>query len=135
MERATRWAVLVTIGLAALIAALTLLSPLESAPSVGSDKSHHFVAFVALALPLATIRPRWSPALFAIFVLYGAVIEVVQPYVGRSRELGDLVADTAGVAVGITIGWAAGSMLRRRFQGLPPSTQDDEAPTDRRPVR
>ena len=35
---------------------------------------------------------------------YGGLIELVQPYVGRSRELADWTADLKGIAVGTLAG-------------------------------
>lgn len=104
MHQATRWAILLTVALATMIAALSLTPPIQVDMPVGSDKSYHFIAFVALALPLAAVRPRWSGVLFVLFSAYGAAIEIIQPYVGRSRELGDLIADMAGIGVGMVVG-------------------------------
>ncbi len=110
MRHTTRWAVLLTIALGAVIAVLTLMPPIEMAGPVGSDKLHHFTAFVALTLPLAIVRPRWSVVLFVAFSAYGAAIEIIQPYVGRSREVADLLADMAGVGCGIVL-----ALLLRRL--------------------
>ena len=116
MRQATRWAVVLTIALATVIAALTLTPPVPVDMPAGSDKSYHFLAFMALALPLSTVRPRWSPALLIAFTAYGAAIEVIQPYVGRSREFADIVADVLGVASGLVLGLLVGTVIRRGWR-------------------
>lgn len=105
MRQATRWAVLLTIALGAVIAILTLTPPSQLDMPAGSDKSYHFLAFVALALPLGAVRPRWGTVVFVVLSAYGAAIEFIQPYVGRSREFADLLADMAGIGGGLVAGW------------------------------
>lgn len=105
------WSILLTMALGSAIAISTLmpLTPVDM-PS-GSDKLFHFGAFGALALPLALVRPRWSGWLFLAFSAFGAAIEIVQPYVGRSREFADLVADMAGIACGMLLGIVVRTLL------------------------
>lgn len=47
--------------------------------------------------------PRlWSPVsttIFAWTALFGAIIELVQPYVGRSNDIYDFLADLAGIII------------------------------------
>ncbi len=111
---AIRWSVLLTIALAAVIAVLTLLPPTTVDMPSGSDKLAHFGAFIALALPLAFVRPRWIGWLFLLFSAFGGAIEIIQPYVGRSREFADLLADMVGIACGMGLGL----LLGRVFPGL-----------------
>ena len=90
--------VVVTTGLT-----VAMLWPLEAPPPApqGSDKLVHFIAFAALAFPLAhTGRFGLIP------VLIGAIIELIQPTFNRSAELSDWVADTLGVLIGIGLGLA-----------------------------
>lgn len=101
---ATRWSILLTIALGTAIAILTLMPPSQVDMPSGSDKPSHFIAFLALALPLAIVKPRWGGWLFMLFTAFGAAIEIIQPYVGRSRELADLFADMAGVVCGMALG-------------------------------
>jgi len=104
MSPAPASAIAVTVMLAVLTAALTMLRVPVPAGIGGSDKLHHLLAFAALALPVATVRPRWSLALALILAAYGGLIELVQPYVGRSRELADWTADLKGIAAGTVTG-------------------------------
>ena len=119
MRHATRWAIVLTIALGVVIAVLTLTPPIEAEGPAGSDKLYHFTAFLALALPLALVRPRWSMMLFIIFSAYGAAIEILQPHVGRSREFADLIADMAGIVCGI----GAALLLRRVHRQLRGTTR------------
>jgi VanZ family protein len=78
----------------------------EGAPSVRhADKVLHVVAYFGLTAlggwRLAALRGApsaktiWSWA--AVYALYGVVDESLQPLVGRSMTLGDLLADAVGV--------------------------------------
>jgi VanZ family protein len=97
-------AIWLTISLAACIAALTLM-PLSTPQAMpGTDKIHHIIAFMTLTLPCAVFYPR---ALFQMVVAattYGALIEIIQPYIGRSGDFADFVADLAGVGLGVSLG-------------------------------
>lgn len=127
MRRATRWAVLLTIALGAIVAILTLMPPTGMDMPAGSDKSYHFLAFAALALPLAVVRPRWGAVLFVVFSAYGAAIEIIQPYVGRSRELADLLADMAGIGCAMMLGLL---LHRMRSRALHPGDVSIPGPSE-----
>jgi len=86
---------------------LTPLAHLPDAP--GSDKTHHLVAYFALALPAAMHGgPKWL-LLLPVFILWSGAIELIQPFVNRYAEWYDLVANSVGVGLGAL----AGEMLRR----------------------
>ena len=98
------------IGLSSLIAIaiafLTLTA--ASAPPLGpiaqSDKVYHVVAFAVLALPIAFLRPGWLILTVPVYMAFGGLIEIVQPFVGRVRSLADWVADLIGLVIGIAVG-------------------------------
>jgi len=100
-------ALLTTLVLSVIVGVFTL-GPGVDAP--GGDKLHHMLAFAALALPTAIFSPRDLPVTALLLIAFGAGIEVVQPYVGRNRELMDFLMDTAGVAAGAGLG-----LFVRRF--------------------
>lgn len=108
-----RLMILVTLALSLVIGYVTLV-PISDSGVPGSDKLHHFLAFFALALPLSFARPRLAPWIVLVAAAYGATIELIQPYVGRDRDVFDFLADGAGAvsgaAVGVGLGW-----LRRRL--------------------
>lgn len=83
------------------------------AADTGWDKSNHALAFAVMAIlawagwPGPARRP-WQVT--AWLMAYGAFIEGVQSQIpGRSGEWPDLLADAAGIAIGL----AAWSLLRR----------------------
>ena len=99
--RLERFGVLAT--LLVLVAILIgTLTPPEDMPSdvPGSDKLHHFLAFAAFVLPLTLLRPgRWV-WLVPLAALLGVAIELVQPYFGRERAVGDMIANALGAGFG-----------------------------------
>ena len=85
-----------------------MLWPLEAPPPApeGSDKLLHFIAFAALVFPLARTGRLGLLPVFIGASAFGATIERIQPTFNRSAELGDWVADTLGVLIGIGLGLA-----------------------------
>ena len=95
---------------------VAMLWPLEAPPPApkGSDKIVHFIAFVALAFPLArTGRFGVIPVLIGASA-FGAIIELIQPTFNRSADLNDWAADTLGVLIGIGLGLAYRRFRRHR---------------------
>lgn len=99
---------------AAMTAAILLvtLTPVQFPGPAGSDKLYHFAGFGALVLPTALLRPRWLWVVAPFAILLGGAIELIQPMVGRQRELADWLADIGGVAAGAV--W--GRILARLMQ-------------------
>jgi VanZ family protein len=75
-----------------------------------SDKVEHFVTYGLLALWFSPIaRRRWM--LVAALIALGVAIEVLQPIVStRTRELGDAIANSIGVLIGL--GFATAGLER-----------------------
>ena len=93
-----------TAVLAVAIGLLTLL-PVSAPPGLpGADKSYHVLAFAALALPCALFHPRLLVWILPGAVLYGGVIELIQPSVGREGEWADFCADALGAGAGFLLG-------------------------------
>jgi VanZ family protein len=107
IQNRTVW-LLLSIGLAATVAVLTLM-PQASMPvgPQGIDKVYHMVAFAALIFPTAMLRPKSCLRFGCLAILYGGMIEAIQPAFGRSADMSDLLADVLGVAIGIFLGLAA----------------------------
>ena len=85
---------------------IAMLWPLEAPPPApeGSDKLVHFIAFAALAFPLAhTGRFGIIPVLIGASA-FGAIIELIQPTFNRSADVNDWMADTLGALIGIGLG-------------------------------
>lgn len=92
----------------AVLLALTIamLWPLEAPPPApdGSDKLVHFIAFAALAFPLARTGRLGLLPVFIGASLYGGAIELIQPSFNRSADINDWIADIVGVIVAIGCG-------------------------------
>ena len=81
------------------------------------DKVYHTLAFAALVIPAALFdrgAVRW---LVIGGLILGGAIEVIQPSVGRDADLMDFLADAAGLALGLGLGW----FFRRTFGLQEPS--------------
>ncbi len=77
-----------------------------------SDKWLHFLAYLNLAFLLwfsinpdrkVSWRSRVAWMIFLITAVYGGLDEMVQPYVGRTADIGDFLANVAGVLSGLII--------------------------------
>ena len=98
------WARRVTVALAAPIglATFTLAQKLPDAP--GTDKLHHVIACAALVLPMSFAKPHqfWKYAVCGI--IFCSFIGRAQPFVNKSGDVGDVLADACGIALGCAVG-------------------------------
>ena len=94
---------------------LAMLWPLDQPPPApaGSDKIIHFIAFAALAFPLARTGRFGLLPVFIGASAFGGVIELIQPSFNRSADVNDWVADIVGVVLGIGCGLLYRRMRRR----------------------
>jgi VanZ family protein len=102
--------------LGVIVGSLIPLDLPESMPLPG-DKLQHLAAYALLALlAMLSYRPlRWALAAAVAMVALGIAIELVQyllPW--RLFEWLDILANTAGVALGMALGAAVRSLLRRK---------------------
>ena len=94
---------------------IAMLWPMDQPPPApeGSDKLVHFIAFAALAFPLArTGRIGLLPVLIGASA-YGGIIELIQPSFNRSADVNDWVADIVGVVLGVGCGLIYRRIRRR----------------------
>ena len=115
MRVSSPWA-LVVIYMAAIFYASSLSG--VSLPRSMPDVAGHSIAYFGLALVVVRalagglprrIGPGVAAAAMAITVAYGASDEIHQIFVsGRSMELRDFMADTAGAVIGTTACWVWG---------------------------
>jgi len=97
----------------AITLTVAMLWPLDAPPPApeGSDKLVHFIAFAALAFPLARTGRLGLVVVFTGASAFGGLIELIQPTFNRSADVGDWVADTVGVVIGI-----GAALLYRRLR-------------------
>ena len=111
----TALAVTATVTLGVVISWLTLTP--QDLPDLGAtlpvDKLAHVAAFTALILPSSILRPRFLWWTFPLAAVLGFSIELIQPYVGRSQEWMDVVADCVGLLVGTGLGLMTRHFLKR----------------------
>ena len=97
---------------AVLVSLIVLFAPAGDVPAAlpGVDKVVHLVLFGVLALTgrWAGVRLRALAVLLAAYAGVSEVLQAVTP-LDRSGSIADLLADLAGVAVGV-VAW---SVLRR----------------------
>ena len=105
-----------------VVLALALMRPTHFMPSTGWDKANHALAFAVLTLLGCLSYPgRGIRVLLGLFA-YGILIEVLQTLTGyRTGEVLDVVADTAGIA----LGWQVMALTRRA--GRRPVALDSDA--------
>ena len=94
---------------------VAMLWPLEAPPPApeGSDKLVHFVAFAALAFPLARTGRFELLSVFIGASVFGGAIELIQPSFNRSADINDWIADIVGVVLGIGCGLLYRRLRRR----------------------
>ena len=86
---------------------ITFLSlyPLQEQPSIpGSDKIHHLVAYSALTFGIGLRRPSNYILIIIFFSFYSGLIEIIQPYVNRFREIEDFLFNNLGIFIGLILG-------------------------------
>ncbi|SMN15282.1 hypothetical protein CRYPA_1360 [uncultured Candidatus Thioglobus sp.] len=104
LEQIQRHWKILTVGLL-LISTTLSLYPLTKLPEFPeTDKTHHFIAYFALALPLGLRKPNKWIIFICLFIIFGGVIEVIQPYVNRYGEWLDFFANITGVVAGFITG-------------------------------
>jgi len=91
------------VGVAILWATLTPRA-LPDTGAVPLDKIAHATAFFLLILPSAWGYPKALIVTVPFALLLGGAIELLQPLVGRGREMADFIMDVAGVGIGLVVG-------------------------------
>ena len=101
------------------IAIAVVIGSFSQAPDIpggeGSDKVVHLLAYGILAF-FALLRRqtrRGALAMILAVIALGFMIEVLQPFVGREREIADAMANSAGATVGAML-----AFIRKRIRAL-----------------
>ena len=80
----------------------------------GSDKSQHLITFGMLTLGAAAAYPRARLVLVGLALSgFGGAIEVLQPWFGRTGDMLDWFADSAGILIALMLVWTARKLLAR----------------------
>jgi len=97
-----------------LIITFLSLYPLQEQPSVpGSDKIHHLIAYSALTICVGLRKPSNYFLIIILFSFYSGLIEIIQPYVNRFREIEDFLFNNLGIFIGLTLGIVINKILNK----------------------
>ena len=109
------WASRVTVALEALIGLATLIPAQKLPDAPGTDKLNHVIACATLVLPMSFARPHqfWKYAVYGI--MFGSFIERAPPFVNRSGEVSDVLADACGIALGCAVGVGLRTWTRKLY--------------------
>ena len=94
---------------------LTPIDQLPSGPDI-SDYFWHIAIFAILVLPMSTTLPSQSLMIAAVAIVFGTLIEFVQPHFGRGFEVHDLFSNTLGVGIGWLIAKKLAGLKQREFK-------------------
>jgi VanZ family protein len=95
-----------------VLATLASLAPIQKLPMPPNlnDKIEHVVGYALLALWFAGIYPRSRyPWIAGSLFVMGIAIEWLQGAMhwGRSADFHDVIANVTGIAIGLSLAWAA----------------------------
>ena len=68
-----------------------------------SDKLLHMFAYCLLVTPISLEKIIPSLYVFVFALIFGGCIELIQPFTQREADILDLIANTAGISLGILI--------------------------------
>lgn len=94
------WILTLTFLLFILFGTLTPRNVIE-VPVIGSDKMSHFLAFLLFVMPLTFNKFKNIFWVLPIALVLGAVIELIQPFVGRRGDINDFYVDALGSLIGV----------------------------------
>ena len=81
------------------------LYPLAKMPEFqGNDKTYHLFAYFLLAFPSGLKEPRKFVFFILVFVTFGGVIELIQPFMNRYGDWLDFLANCIGIILGFSFG-------------------------------
>lgn len=114
-------------SLAGLAALVLMLGPFQGEEQEAglSDGQAHAIAFFVITLGLFLWRPRAPrPAIGALALAMGAIVETLQWQIGRTGSVSDWLADGFGIGLAV-IAWSLWTRLAR------PSTAETVPPDQR----
>ena len=103
ISRLRQYGVVTSIFFLLIITILSLIPVSQEPPMNNIDKIEHLVAYAAFTAPISlAYHPRYK-SIFWFACIWGMLIEIVQPYVGRQADTIDAVINALGAGVGIII--------------------------------
>ena len=72
-------------------------------PDFGSDKQYHLLAFTLFVMPLTFNKLKNIYWVLPVAIVFGALIELIQPFVGRYGDIKDFYADALGSVIGVCL--------------------------------
>lgn len=112
-----RVSVPLTLALAALVLFLCLRPDLGHLPLVPSaDKAQHLLAYAALIAPTALLSPRDLRRTALALAVFGAGVEFLQPFVGRTQDVMDFAMNVVGLGLGASMACAGRHLLFRQLR-------------------
>ena len=79
----------------------SLFSFESTKPLNTNDKLNHVLTYLFLTIPVAIRKPKHQFLMYLFFILFGGIIEVIQPYFNRTRDLQDFIANILGISLGV----------------------------------
>jgi hypothetical protein len=100
-----------------IVLVLSLSPASHSMQMPGNDKLHHIAAFLVLSILGLCGWPDRSRELLAGLAIAAVLIELLQgtEFIGRDRELGDIVAGCAGIFTGVLLFALYSAMRAKRY--------------------
>lgn len=90
-----------TLLIAVSIGVITLMPQVPGPAGIpGIDKVFHFVAFAILVMPMAWSSGSNWPYIVLLALVFGGIIELIQPNFGRSASWWDFLMDGLGAVFG-----------------------------------
>jgi len=72
-------------------------------PDFGSDKQYHLLAFTLFVMPLTFNKLKNIYWVLPVAIVFGALIELIQPFVDRYGDIKDFYADALGSVIGVCL--------------------------------
>lgn len=91
-------------GIFLLIITILSFIPVSQEPPMNNiDKIEHLIAYAALTMPISLAYHPRQKHIFWFACIWGMLIEIFQPYVGRQADTMDAVINAVGAYVGILV--------------------------------
>ena len=89
-------------GIFLLIITILSFIPVSQEPPMNNiDKIEHLIAYAALTMPISLAYHPRHKHVFWFACIWGMLIEIFQPYVGRQADTMDAVINAVGAYLGI----------------------------------